>query len=1514
MSTLPVKLAPDEQFDKIWRGALAEYKDKTGHDLKRFQGDKTINELSVMMTDEDNYFDEKRKGSENMQKTRDVLKACIKPVEALSAVASSALSLTPFAPAATVFGAGMYLIRKSLRVFSLRPAYLESVVCKRVTKTDPSTGSCENITTALDCVSKILDHCKEFVSRLQIYLRTKITPDFLKTITHVTRFMLESFAECETLLVDEKRDKIKRFRTFLGTALLGKRPDELLKASEERLEKSFGREERDSIAQIYVDSQAIAAGVKSLVSSAERDRIQSVIESLPIGPYNVLVKQAAENNKSLYSPPDWILQDKDFLRWWEGAEESARWLWGLGSTGAGKTSLVSFLTSRWQAQCKLHEDSDVAEHTHSGKLGGPPASEKHIAVAFYYGDYKIKDEQRPEYVFKSLIRQLLVQLRSINAKLVDKACDQIATLNGATNDSADNLSELSWTKILDTIMAGFDQTFIVIDALDDQEEGYRDLILGLAGLSASGLKLFVTSRNMRSLRADAGNQDAIILDIRAKDEHIEAYIRKRLSRIHSRREDFASGEWIKGSALPDLLDDEAQWDRIVQIILGNAKSNYYRAEVQITTIKAAQSRDGIEQKLIALSKNLGEAIQLDIEMIDAQTDLYKQRVGTQALMLATHAERPLSVAEMRHALVLLLHPETRYDVAEHRKRVNAVDGEFLLDSSCGILEIDDKEGKVLLDEAIKDHCRETKVFPSAHYDLATICLTYLDHRFFSMRINSRQQHAARKEQFPFFGYAGRYWGVHVREAGETRFLKPSAPVSLASLLGRKLFLDIAAVSLHHDLQTLRMWDWAGHDSWRELTDLPRADYLTQVNGKPVRHTAQPILWPLHLLIFFNLPHLTDWWLQQHPDEVNRRSSTGTTPLYLACSMGRVRIAELLLFNHHADPGLKGAEPSGFNLAAAVLAQSYDIVERLLYFRRKDLLEQTNWHGREPLGEAMRQGNADIIKILVDASVALDRDRLLKHGERDGWTALHEAATVAHNSMAIRFVLEAPHGKELLQRQTLQWKDSALHLAAIRGHTDVVHTLLEYGADPAARQSLGKTPLMLAVEGLFAANEQVIRTLIQWSISHDLKHYDLVDNGGLTTWHLAAHHGRNRNVELLIALTPVPLFNKKSKDGRTPIRCAANAILEGKSGGHVFCINVFLRDQEGMVSSEDALVVFDALMAEKEHPEIASQALERLLQHKVDPWPMLPGNTTMLHRTIRDSVLDAVKVVWRSQGSKDLLEYRDENGITPLLLAAKMSRPKVALFLLDIGTDPSVQDNSGRTALHYAVERDTPDLVRQILTKNIDHHRKDKYGVEAIDRASAKNSCLKLWQVRNLRRIHDEHTEHECVSSRRATSLHIVSGPVMRDQQLGKGVEPGMIAFKHAEYLRSEPVPPQAKFPVSRIELSVAWSVFENNKDDDAVISIAMLKDGVEHISYPIFNSGEEPDRAVRGGTRRAVWHLAADIVNELRPHASEQNQHKARDFVRMLGVGDELVLKVDAKGVGRIAFVTEAEIKVVYEA
>lgn len=257
--------------------------------------------------------------------------------------------------------------------------------------------------------------------------------------------------------------------------------------------------------------------------------------------------------------------------------------------------------------------------------------------------------------------------------------------------------------------------------------------------------------------------------------------------------------------------------------------------------------------------------------------------------------------------------------------------------------------------------------------------------------------------------------------------------------------------------------------------------------------------------------------------------------------------ETLLFDFKANPAAKGAEPSGFNLAAGIFVQSPEIVERLLYVNH-DLVKQTNWHKRQPLGEAAMRENVEVVRILIETIEDLpDPVNVLLHQEaNDHWGALHEAVGAAHpNLRAMELLINARGGRQLLSQRTKKWKDTPLHVAAAKGHPAAVQVLLNHGADPMARQILGQTALHVAAHGIFDRNKDVIKILLKHTNPAAQAH------NGFTAWHFAVKMGRPRVLCLLIEHGPKSLFRVKNNDSATPIRLAVN--LKGNCWIH--CVQV-----------------------------------------------------------------------------------------------------------------------------------------------------------------------------------------------------------------------------------------------------------------------------------------------------------------------------------------------------------------------
>lgn len=94
---------------------------------------------------------------------------------------------------------------------------------------------------------------------------------------------------------------------------------------------------------------------------------------------------------------------------------------------------------------------------------------------------------------------------------------------------------------------------------------------------------------------------------------------------------------------------------------------------------------------------------------------------------------------------------------------------------------------------------------------------------------------------------------------------------------------------------------------------------------------------------------------------------------------------------------------------------------------------------------------------------------------------------------------------------------------------------------------------------------------------------------------------------------------------------------------------------------------------------------------------------MLSPLLKMAVLAGVEVAVRLHIKRgDDLNAADENGLTPLMLAALRNRGAISVLLLESGADPFLRDNQGRTALDIARSAASSEVANS-LEHLSEHH-------------------------------------------------------------------------------------------------------------------------------------------------------------------------------------------------------------------
>jgi len=207
----------------------------------------------------------------------------------------------------------------------------------------------------------------------------------------------------------------------------------------------------------------------------------------------------------------------------------------------------------------------------------------------------------------------------------------------------------------------------------------------------------------------------------------------------------------------------------------------------------------------------------------------------------------------------------------------------------------------------------------------------------------------------------------------------------------------------------------------------------------------------------------------------------------------------------------------------------------------------------------------------------------------------------------------------------------------------------------------------------------------------------------------------------------------------------------------------------------------------------------------------------------------------------------------------------------------------------------------------------------LERASAQSNCRKIWQFRAASRPRAERVQYELSAAKMVQKHYIVGHENLRTKLLGQGVAANMVSTKRVEYLRSDPIPSHAKFPLLRIDVSVTWSVSQMQKSGQAWFDLAVCRGGrVEQQHMFCELQWREEDGTQSGPqTHLASWHVekglmgAAGDDKEYGPHVEKQQRIIA--LVKSLRIGDCVAIIPLAAGPETVQVVEEAEVKIYYE-
>ena len=434
-----------------------------------------------------------------------------------------------------------------------------------------------------------------------------------------------------------------------------------------------------------------------------------------------------------------------------------------------------------------------------------------------------------------------------------------------------------------------------------------------------------------------------------------------------------------------------------------------------SNIKAILQESTIHRREELLRKKtgglwLGDAYNATIELIKIQSG-DKSRLGMEALMWITHAERPLSPDELCHALAIEL-GSTSFNSR------NVPSMPTLVACCQGLISVDEKRSTVrLIHSILQEYLSESPdIFIRPHSEMAEICLTYL---------NSEQIRALSVDSSPdtldtpFLEYCSVYWGVHAkRELSDC-----------ASLLS---------------LELLREYD--GHISAKLLFE--QADFLDPEDFS----TFSPFS-GLHCATFFGITEVVVALIERRCCDINAGDFGGHTSLTWAAHNGHDEVVKLLLDAEGVDPD----RPNNCGETPLLYAarNGHEEIVKMLLKREEVNPDKSDNSGQTPLSRAAGNGHEGVVKVLLEPE-EVNPDK----ADDSGLTPLAHAAWDAHEGV-VKMLLERG---EVNPDKPDNSGRTPLSLAAQSGRYGMVKILLRReDVNPHNLDNRGQTPSMLAAK-------------------------------------------------------------------------------------------------------------------------------------------------------------------------------------------------------------------------------------------------------------------------------------------------------------------------------------------------------------------------------------------------------------------------------------------------------------------
>ena len=408
-----------------------------------------------------------------------------------------------------------------------------------------------------------------------------------------------------------------------------------------------------------------------------------------------------------------------------------------------------------------------------------------------------------------------------------------------------------------------------------------------------------------------------------------------------------------------------------------------------------------------------------------------------------------------------------------------------------------------------------------------------------------------------------------------------------------------------------------------------------------------------------------------------------------------------------------------------LSGDVDKVRELLEGGKYDV-NCVDWDERTPLHKAAYWGNLGVVRVLLEFKADVNVHN------NSGSTPLHGAASRGHLGVVRVLISEFKADVNVHNNNGV----TPLHEAVSRDHLDVVRVLSEFKADVNVHDNSGVTPLH---EAASRGNLVVVRVLSEFKADVNVcsnsgstplasrGHLDMVrvlsefkaninaySESGKTPVYLAAANGKMDVARMLISEFKADI-SALAKEGSTLFDMAVNNYREEDTvvlmnechcdtkGGTPYIHTACKRGWVHLVRALAQKHGSDILKGVNTHGETVFDVAVRYHREEVAVVLMnefhcdTKGGVPYIRRACERGWVHLVRALVQKHGTGILndITARDNEGNTPLHVAAIAGSEDFVQFLIEIGCDINVTGHLGRSLLHSACASNNGLLVRLV---------------------------------------------------------------------------------------------------------------------------------------------------------------------------------------------------------------------------